>query len=117
MASPKTNNSIAKPLKCKIRKGDTVRILAGRDRGKIGTVLKVLPRESRVLVQGVGQVVRHVAPTRDSPEGGRKMKESTIHISNVAYWDDKAQKAVRIGYKIDDAGKKVRVSKKSGSVL
>lgn len=102
--------------KLKIKKGDQVVILAGRDRGAKGEVLKVLPAESRVLVQGVNQVTKHSKPSQFSA-GGIEKKELPIHISNVALADPKTGKATRIGYKVLEDGKKVRVARKSGETV
>lgn len=99
--------------KLKIKKGDKVVVLTGRDRGAKGEVLKVMPEESRLIVQGVNLVTKHQKPTQVSP-GGIQKKELSIHISNVALADPKSGEATRIGYKVLKDGKKVRVAKKSG---
>jgi large subunit ribosomal protein L24 len=100
----------------KIRKGDEVMVISGRDRGKKGSVLRVIPTEDRVLVQGVNMVKRH---TRQSmkQQGGIVEKETPIHISNISLVDPKSGKATRIGYKFLDDGRKVRFAKASGEVL
>lgn len=102
--------------KLKIKKGDQVVVLTGRDKGTKGEVLKVIPAESRVVVQGVNLVTKHQKPTQVSP-GGVSKKEMSIHISNVAVADPKTGAATRIGYKTLKDGKKVRVAKKSGETL
>lgn len=102
--------------KMKIQKGDQVVVIAGRDKGSKGEVLKVFPAESRVLVQGVNQVTKHQKPTQFSA-GGVEKKELPVHVSNVALVDPKSGKATRVGYKIEKDGKKVRVAKSSGEVL
>jgi large subunit ribosomal protein L24 len=99
----------------KIRKGDNVIVLTGRDKGKKGSVLKVLPAEERLVVQGVNVVKRH---TRQSAQqtGGIVEKEGTIHVSNVALVDPADGKATRVGYKIIDT-RKVRFARRSGEVI
>ena len=100
----------------KIRKGDEVIVISGRDRGKKGNVLRVIPTEDRVLVQGVNMVKRH---TRQSmrQQGGIVEKETPIHISNISLVDPKSGKATRVGYKFLDDGRKVRFAKASGEVM
>jgi large subunit ribosomal protein L24 len=99
----------------KIKKGDRVIVLAGRDKGRTGEVIKALPRENRVIVQGVNVVKRHTRPSQMS-NGGIIEKEASIHVSNVAYLDPKENKATRIGVKIVD-GERKRVAKRSGEVI
>ncbi|MEI8294941.1 MAG: 50S ribosomal protein L24 [Alphaproteobacteria bacterium] len=101
-------------IKCKIRKGDTIVVTTGKDKGKTGEVLRVLLTESRVLVKGVNIVKRHVKPSATSA-GGIVEQEKTVHVSNVAFYD--AGQATRLGYKIDKAGKKERFAKKTGQVV
>jgi large subunit ribosomal protein L24 len=103
-------------MAAKIKKGDRVVILAGRDKGRQGAVLKVLPKESRVLVEGLNIVQRHTRPTQGDPQGGIKSKEAALHISNVAIVDPKSGGATRVGFRVED-GKKVRFAKKSGEVI
>ncbi len=102
--------------KMKIKKGDQVVILTGKDKGAKGEVLKTIPAERRVLVQGVNLVKKHNKPTQFSA-GGIVNKELSIHVSNVALADPKSGKATRIGYKTLKDGKKVRVAKKSGETV
>jgi len=102
-------------MAAKIRKGDRVVLLTGKDKGRSGSVLKVLPKESRVLVEGVNMVKRHTKPTQADPQGGIKTKEATVHLSNVALLD-KAGKATRVGFKVV-GDKKVRVAKTTGEVI
>lgn len=102
--------------KLKIKKGDKVVVLTGRDKGKSGEVLQVLGTEGRVLVQGVNVVKKHNKPTQTSP-GGIESRELPLHISNVALADPKTGKATRVGYKFLKDGKKVRVAKKSGETV
>ena len=101
----------------KIRVGDTVVVIAGKDKGKTGEVLQVLAKEERVIVEGVNMVTKHVKPSQADPEGGIVNKEAPIHVSNVAYYDSKAKQAVKIGYAFDEDGKKYRINKKTGKAL
>ena len=103
-------------MAAKIKKGDRVVVLTGKDKGRQGQVLQVLPKDNRVLVAGVNMVKRHTRPTQGDPQGGIKNKEATLHISNVAYIDPKSGEATRVGFKVD-GDKKVRVAKKSGEVI
>ncbi|SRR5579885_1081571 len=102
--------------KLKIRKGDKVVVITGRDKGKQGEVLRVLPAESRLVVQGVHVVKRHTRPSAGNP-GGIIEKEGTIHISNVAHVDPKSGKPTRVGYKLLEDGRKVRVARRSGETI
>lgn len=100
----------------KIKKGDTVKVIAGDSKGKIGKVLQVLAKENRVIVEGVNVVSRHTRPSNAYPEGGIIKKEAPIHISNVMLVDPETSEATKVGHKIVD-GKKVRYAKKTGNVL
>lgn len=100
----------------KIRKGDTVVILAGKDKGREGEVIRSMPKDGKVLVQGINMIARHTKPTQADPDGGIKRREAPIHVSNVAIKDPKTGKAGRVGFEVRD-GKKVRVLKGSGEVL
>ena len=102
--------------KLKIKKGDKVVVLTGRDKGRTGEVLKALPRDNRVVVQGVNVVKRHTRASQTS-SGGIVEKEASIHVSNVAHVDPKDNKATRIGFKTLDDGRKVRVARRSGEVI
>ena len=102
--------------KFKLRKGDDVVVLSGRDKGKTGSILRVLSTKDRVIVDGVNMVKRHTRPSQAQP-GGIVDKEAPIHISNVAMADPKDGSATRIGYKFLEDGRKVRVSKRSGEVI
>ena len=102
--------------KFKIKKGDRVIVISGRDKGKTGEVVRVLREERRAVVQGVNMVKRH---TRQSPgePGGIVQKEAAIHISNIAHIDPASQLPTRVGYKFLDDGRKVRVARRSGEVI
>ncbi len=99
-----------------IRKGDRVIVTTGRDKGKKGEVIKVMPSEDRVLVRGVNMVKRHQRQTQRQ-QGGIVNKESAIHISNVAHVDPKSGGPTRVGFKTLGDGRKVRFAKKSGEVI
>jgi large subunit ribosomal protein L24 len=103
-------------MKLKIKKGDKVVVITGREKGKSGEVLRVLREENRVVVQGVNMVKRHTAPGAGQP-GGIVEKEAAIHVSNVAHIDPKTSKPTRVGYKILEDGRKVRIARRSGEVL
>lgn len=102
--------------KLKIKKGDEVIVTTGRDAGKKGNVLKVLPKENRVVVQGINVVKRHTKPSM-AGAGGIVEKEASIHASNVSLIDPKSGKATRVGYKVEKDGSKTRVAKASGEVI
>ena len=101
-------------MAAKIRKGDRVVVLTGKDKGRQGSVLKVLPKESRVVVEGLNMVQRHTRPSQGDPQGGIKNKEAPIHVSNVAIVDSKG-KPTRVGFRMD-GDKKVRFAKTTGEV-
>jgi large subunit ribosomal protein L24 len=103
-------------MAAKIKKGDTVIMLTGRDKGRSGEVLKVLTSENRVLVDGVNMVKKHRKPSAASA-GGIESIAASVHISNVAHKDPKSGKATRIGFKILEDGRKVRFAKASGEVI
>jgi large subunit ribosomal protein L24 len=98
-----------------VKKGDKVRVISGKDKGKTGTILAAYPKESRVLVEGVNIVKKHAKPSQVNPQGGILSFEAPIHVSNVMPIDPKTGNPTRVGYKTVD-GKKVRVAK-SGEVL
>ena len=102
--------------KLKIKKGDQVVILTGKDKGAKGEVLKTLPTESRVIVQGINLMTKHNKQSQMGP-GGIEKKEAPIHISNVALADPKSGNASRVGYTTLKSGKKVRVARKSGETV
>ena len=104
-------------MAAKIKKGDTVIVLTGRDKGRSGRVLDVMPRESKVLVEGVNMVKRHTKPSMGAPQGGVIPKEAPLHVSNVAMRDPKTGKATRVGFKTLEDGRKVRVARGSGVTI
>ncbi len=102
-------------LKYKVKKGDEVIVIAGKEKGKKGKIIKVITDQARVLVGGVNLVKKHTKPSRTSA-GGIVEMEASLHVSNVALVDPKSGKATRVGYKID-GDSKVRVAKRSGEVI
>jgi len=100
----------------KIKKGDRVIVLTGKDKGSEGEVVRAMPKDGKIVVSGVNMIARHTKPTQADPEGGIKRREAPIHVSNVAIKDPKTGKPARVGFEIRD-GKKVRVLKGSGEVL
>ena len=102
-------------MAAKIKKGDRVVLLTGRDKGRQGEVTQVFPKEERLIVQGLNLVKRHTRPSQTDPQGGIKTKEAPVHISNVAYVDRDGQ-PTRVGFRIE-GDKKVRYAKKSGEVI
>ena len=103
-------------MKLKIKKGDNVIVITGKDKGKTGEVTKVLVQENKVIVSGINVAKRHTKPSQESA-GGIVSKEMPIQISNVAYVDPKTNKPTRLGIKLDKNGRKVRFAKKSGEVV
>ncbi len=106
----------------KIRKNDNVKVIAGNDKGKTGKVLKVFPKESRIIVEGINLRKKHTKPTQKNPQGGIQEKEAAIHVSNVMILDPKSSEPTRIGSKIildEKTGKKkiARVSVNSGEMI
>ena len=104
-------------IKFHIRKGDTVKIIAGNDKGKTGKVLEVNTTKYRAIVEGANMVTKHIKPSAASPEGGIQETEATIHLSNLMVVDPSSGDAVRTGRKLNDDGKLQRYSKKSGEFI
>ena len=102
--------------KLKIKKGDNVVVITGRDKGKTGEVLRVFPAEARAIVQGVHLAKRHTRPRMGEP-GGIVEKELTIHISNVAHIDPQSRKPTRVGFRRLGDGRKVRFARRSGEII
>lgn len=103
--------------KLHVKKGDQVIVITGKDKGKKGRVLAAFPSEGRVLIEGVNMIKKHQKPNQANPQGGIIQKEAPIHSSNVMLIDPKSGQPTRVGYKVLDNGKKVRVAKKSGEVI
>ena len=103
-------------MAAKIKKGDKVIVLAGRDRGRNGEVIRMFPTENRALVRGINMIKRHTKQTAQS-EGGIISKEASIHVSNLAVADPKDGKPTRVGFKTLEDGRKVRFAKRSGDLI
>ena len=103
--------------KLHIKKDDNVIVIAGADKGKTGKVLKVLVEKNRALVEGVNMVSKSTKPSAQNPQGGIVKQEAPIHISNLSLVDPKSGKATRVGIKVTEDGKKVRIAKKSGEEI
>ena len=104
-------------IKLHIKKGDTVVVLSGEDKGKTGKVLKVLREKQRAIVEGVNIVTKSAKPSAKNPQGGFTKIEAPIHISNLSLIDPKSGKPTRIAIKVNEDGKKVRIAKKSGEEI
>jgi large subunit ribosomal protein L24 len=100
----------------KIKKGDTVVVLAGKDKGRTGEVTRVIPKEDKVIVSGINVHARHRKPSQENPQGGIERKEAPLHISNVAVADPKSGEPTRVRFEVRE-GKKVRVAAKSGELI
>jgi large subunit ribosomal protein L24 len=107
----------AQPAKLKIRKGDLVKVIAGDSKGTQGKIIEVILADGRAIVEGANMVSKHTKPNAATPNGGIIKKEAPIHISNLMLVDPKLGKATRVGRKLNDAGKLVRVAKKSGEEI
>lgn len=101
----------------RVKKGDTVILVSGKDKGKTGKILEVFPKEDRVIVEGINMVKKHKKPTQKVQQGGIVNQEAPVHVSNVMYYDKKAGQGTRVGYKVLENKEKVRVSKKTGEVI
>ena len=100
----------------RIRKGDTVAVVSGNDRGKRGRVLRVIPERNRVVIEGVNLVFKHLRKSQQHPQGGRIRREAPIHMSNVMPIDPETNQPTRVGAKVED-GKRVRVGRRSGALI
>lgn len=101
----------------KIRKGDTVKVIAGNDKGKVGKVLKVFPEKNRVIIEGVNLIKRHSRPTPKNRKGGIVEKEGPINASKAMFFDGRSNTVARIGHRILSDAKKVRINKKTGEII
>jgi large subunit ribosomal protein L24 len=99
-----------------VKKGDKVKVISGKDKGKTGVILSAFPKKDRVLVEGVNIIKKHMKPNQANPQGGIVSQEAAIHVSNVMLIDPKTGEPTRVGSKVED-GKKVRVAKKSGEII
>jgi large subunit ribosomal protein L24 len=102
--------------KLKIKKGDRVKVITGGSKGKVGDVLRVLPKQQRVVVSGVNMIKRHTKPSR-TEQGGIIEREAAIHVSNVALLDPKSDKPTKVGFKFLEDGRKVRIARASGETI
>ena len=101
----------------KIKKGDKVVILSGKDKGKHGEVTKAMPKEGKIVVGGINMMTRHKKPSQQDPQGGLERIEAPMHVSKVAIEDPKTGKPTRVGFKVLEDGRKVRVAKRSGEQI
>ena len=99
----------------KIKKGDTVKVISGNYKGQTGRVLKIIKEKNRILVEGINKVKKHMRPSQENPQGGIVEKELSIHQSNLMLLDN--NNPVKVGFKITDKGKKVRINKSNGKVI
>ena len=106
-----------KMKKLHVRKGDTVKVIAGNSKGKTGVILEVIPAKDRAVVEGVNIVTKHVKPSATNPEGGITKTEAAIHISNLMLVDPAKGEPTRTGRKLDENGKLQRYSKKTGEIV
>ena len=104
-------------MAARIRKGDTVVVITGTDKGRRGEVLSVMPKDSRAVVQGVRIAKRHTKPTGMGQPGGIIEREASIHLSNLMLIDPKSEKPTKVGFRVLDSGKKVRVARVTGDVI
>jgi large subunit ribosomal protein L24 len=110
-------NKVTKPTKLKIRKGDLVKVIAGDSKGSQGKIVEIIIDKNRAIVEGTNMVSKHTKPNAANPNGGIVKQEAAIHISNLALVEPSTGKTTRVGRKLNDAGKLVRVSKKSGEEI
>ncbi|RZM79363.1 50S ribosomal protein L24 [Leptolyngbya iicbica] len=109
--------SVKQKVKMHVKSGDTVQVIAGRDKGKVGEVLKVIPKASQVIVKGANFRTRHMKPRQDGESGQIITEEAPIHSSNVMLYSEKEKVASRVGYTFTEDGRKVRVLKKTGEII
>jgi len=110
-------SKINKQTKLHVKTGDTVKVIAGDDKGKTGKILAIDTQKQRAFVEGINMVTKHVKPTAAKPQGVIEKKEASVHISNLMLVDPKSGEATRIGRKMGDNGKLVRYAKKTGEVI
>ena len=103
-------------MSMKIKKGDKVIVITGKDKGKTGEVVKAMPKENKVIVAGINMAKRHQKPSQENA-GGIVSKEMPIHVSNVALIDPKSGKATRVAMRLEEGGRKVRIAKRSGDAI
>ena len=104
-------------MAARIRKGDTVVVITGVNKGRRGEVLRVMPKADRAVVQGVAMVTRHVKPRGMQEPGGLRQQEAAVHLSNLMLVDPRSEKPTKVGFRVLDDGRKVRVAKVTGEVI
>jgi large subunit ribosomal protein L24 len=104
-------------MAARIRKGDTVVVISGASKGRRGEVLRVIPREDRAVVRGVAMATHHVKPTGMGEPGGIQEREAAVHLSNLMLIDPKSEKPTKVGFRVLEGGRKVRVAKATGDVI
>lgn len=112
---PKENKTVRYTMH--VKKGDTVQVIAGKEKGKVGEVIKAIPKESKVVVKGVNIRTKHVKPKAEGESGRIETFEAPIHSSNVMLYSVKNEVASRVGYTFTEAGRKVRMLKKTGEII
>ncbi len=108
---------VKRPRPVHVKKGDTVQVITGTDKGKVGEVLRVIPQDSQVVVKGVNVRTKHVKPQQEGESGRIVTFEAPVHSSNVMLYSTKQKVASRVGYTINDQGRKVRILKKTGEII
>jgi large subunit ribosomal protein L24 len=117
MPKDRKSSSASKRYKMHVKKGDTVQVISGKDKGKVGEILRTIPKESEVVVKGVNVRTKHVKPQQEGESGQIATFEAPIHSSNVMLYSKKENVASRIGYTFTEDGRKVRMLKKTGEIL
>lgn len=112
-----SKKSVTKRHKMHVKKGDTVQVISGRDKGKVGEIIKTLPKNSKVVVKGVNVKTKHVKPQQEGESGQVTTFEGAIHSSNVMLYSQKEKVASRICYTLNEDGRKVRMLKKTGEII
>ncbi len=110
-------NGKAVRFKMHVKTGDTVQVISGRDKGKVGKIVRVFPKTSQVIVEGVNQKTKHTKPTQEGESGKVEVREFPIHSSNVLHYSEKEKVASRVCYTFTDQGKKVRKLIKTGEII
>jgi large subunit ribosomal protein L24 len=114
MTKPK---KVPRSYKVHVKKGDTVQVIAGRDKGKVGEIIKVIPQESQVIIKGVNIRTKHVKPQQEGESGQITTFEAPVHSSNVMLYSNKEKVASRVGHTFTEDGRKVRILKKTGEII
>ncbi|RMF28396.1 MAG: 50S ribosomal protein L24 [Cyanobacteria bacterium J083] len=117
MAKPKSQSNRPQRYKMHVKKGDKVQVISGRDKGKVGEIIKTLPKASKVIVKGVNVRTKHVKPTQEGESGQIATFEAPIHSSNVMLYSEKEKVTSRVSYVMTEDGRKVRKLKKTGEII